>query len=81
MSILHIKFCYVPVGAELDPGQSERSSSHLFADDSVIDILAAFDDQFIVNMPADKAEGQGPHGVAEDIPADPLDYILYILSS
>ena len=32
-----------------------------------------------MNMPADEAVGESPHGVAEDVPADCLDDVLYEL--
>lgn len=79
LSVFHIKFCFVPVGAELDPWQPGRGSAHLFADDPVIDVLAAFNDQFIMDVTTDEAVGEGPHGVAEDVPADGLDDILHEL--
>jgi len=74
--VLHIKFCLIPIGAELDPGQPGRGSAHLFADDLVIDVLAALNDQFIMYVSADEAVGEGSHGVAEDVPADRLDDVL-----
>lgn len=75
-SIFHIKLCFVPVCSKLDSGQPCRAAAHLRADDLVVDVLAALDDQFIVDVAADEAVGEGSHGVAEDVPADGLDDVL-----
>ena len=75
--IFLVKFCFVSVGAKLDPGEPGRRSTHLFADGFYIYIAAAFDDQLIVNMSADEAMGECTHGIAEDVPADCLDDVLY----
>ena len=48
----------------------------MFADDPVIDALTALNDQLIMDVSADEAVGEGPHGVAEDVPADGLDDVL-----
>ena len=51
----------------------------MFADDPVIDVMTALNDQLIMDMSADEAVGKGPHGVAEDVPADCLHDVLHEL--
>ena len=41
-----------------------------------VNIGAAFDDQFIMDVPDDEAMPEGFHGIAEDVPTDGLHDIL-----
>ena len=79
--IFLIKITFIPVCSKkqsLDPG---RGSPHLFADSIQGYIGAAFDDQFIMYMTADKAVGKGLHGISQDITAYCLDDVLHEFGS
>ena len=69
----------VAVGAEQDVRHPFRGSSHLLTDDFQVNIGAAFNDQFIMDVPDDEAVPESFHGVAEDVSADSLDDVLHEL--
>ena len=79
MSVFFVKIGLVAVGTEQDVRHPVRRSAHLFADGFQIDTGIAFDDQFIMDMPDDKAVAEGLHGIAEDVAADGLDDVLHEL--
>ena len=69
--IFLIKITFIPVCSKkqsLDPG---RGSPHLFADSIQGYIGAAFDDQFIMYMTADKAVGKGLHHLCDQYHSEP----------
>ena len=79
MSVFFIKICFVAVGTEQDVRHPVRRSAHLLTDHIQVNIRAAFDDQFIMNMTDDEAVPECFHGVTEDVAADGLDDILHEL--
>ena len=54
-SLFLIKRALIPISPELDPRQPWRCPAHLLTDGIQGDARITFDDQFIVNVPADKA--------------------------
>ena len=81
MSVFFVELCFVAVGAEQDVRHPFRGSAHLFADGFQINTGIAFDDQFIMDMPDDKALPEGLHGIAENVPADSLHDVFYELGT
>lgn len=79
MSVFFIKHGIIPVGAEQDARHPFRRSAHLLTNGFQINVGAAFDNQFIMDMSDDKAVPEGLHSVTEDIAADCLDDILHEL--
>ena len=77
--ILFVKLCFVAVGAEQDVRQPGRRSAHLFTDHIQINVGAAFDDQFIMDVPDDEAVSESFHSIAEDVTTDSLDDVLHEL--
>ena len=77
MSVFFIKYCLVAVGAEQDIRHPVGRPSHLFTDDFQVNSGIAFDNQFIMNMPDDKAVAKSFHSIAEDVAAYGLDDILH----
>ena len=71
-----IKSTLVSVGPELDAGDPRRGPPHLLTDYVKRDIRAALDDQLVVNVTADKAVRERPHGVGEDVSGDSLHDVL-----
>ena len=76
-SLLLIKRAFVSVGAKLDPRQPGRRPFQLRTDSIQRHIWAAFDDQLVVDVTADEAVRQRPHGVGQDIAADRLDDVFH----
>ena len=79
MSVFFIKIGFVPIGAEQDVRHPVRRSAHLLTDHIQVNIRAAFDDQFVMNVTDDEAVPERFHGVTEDVPADGLDDVLHEL--
>ena len=77
--ILFVKLCFVAVGTEQNVRHPFRRSAHLLTDHIQVDIRAALDDQFIMNMTDDKAVPECFHGIAEDVAADGLNDVLHEL--
>ncbi len=77
--ILLIKNAFVPICPEEQSGNPRRCPSHLVADRLQGNLFAGFDDELIMDVTADEAVGQRPHGVGEDIPAYCLDDVLHEL--
>ena len=74
--ILLIKFRLIPIRSQDKPRNPVRSSSHLLTDGVERYIRAALDDKFIVDMTDDKAVGECPDGMHQDISADCLDDVF-----
>ena len=51
MSVFFVKIGLVAIGAEQDVRQPFRRSAHLLTDHIQVNIKAAFDDQFVMNIP------------------------------
>ena len=79
MSVFFVKIGLVAIGAEQDVRQPFRRSAHLLTDHIQVNIRAAFDDQFVMNVTDDEAVPERFHGVTEDVPADGLDDVLHEL--
>lgn len=79
MSVFFIKAGFVAVGAEKDVRHPVRRSAHLLANHTQVNVRAAFDDQFIMNVTDDKAVPESLHGVTEDVAADGLNDVLHKL--
>ena len=79
MSVFFIKTGFVAVGAEKDVRHPVRRSAHLLANHTQVNVRAAFDDQFIMNVTDDKAVPESLHGVTEDVAADGLNDVLHEL--
>ncbi len=62
-----IEWCFKAIRPEQQSGNPLRSPAHLSAYGIQIDILAAFDNQFIMNMATDETMGERPHGVHQNI--------------
>lgn len=77
MSVFFIKICFVPVCSKQDIRHPVRRSAHLFTDCLQAGVLAAFDDQLIMDVADDEAMPESFHGIAENVAADGLNYILY----
>ena len=71
-----VKRTFIPIRPQLNPWQPRRRPPHLLTDGIQRYSWIAFDDQLIVNVPADKAMRQRPHGVGQDIAADSLNDVL-----
>lgn len=71
-SILTIVLGLVPIRPQLGSRKPGRRLPHNVADLLHIRVLRNFDDQFIVDMPADETVFQVLHGITEDVPADRL---------
>ncbi len=76
MSVFFLKKGLISISTEQDIWHPFRGSAYLLTDDIQINIGAAFDDQFIMDMSDDEAVPESFHGVAEDISADGLHNIL-----
>ena len=72
-----IKITFVSVSPELKTGDPRRRPPHLLADCIQRYFRAAFDDQLVVDVTADEAVRQRPHGVGQDIAADRLDDVFH----
>ena len=68
-----VKKCIITISPKKDIRHPVRGSSHLLTDYIEVNAGAAFYYQFIVDVPDDKAMGEGSHGIAEYIPADSLN--------
>ena len=79
MSVFFVKIGLIAVGAEQDVRHPVRRSAHLLTDHIQVNIRAAFDDQFVMNVTDDEAVPEGFYGVAEDVAADGLDDVLHEL--
>lgn len=79
MSVFFIKFCLVSVGAEQDVRHPVRRPSHLITDRLQVNSGVAFNNQFIMDVPDNKAVPERLHGVAEDVATNGLDDILHEL--
>lgn len=79
MSVFFIKIGLIPIGAEQDVRHPVRRSAHLLANHTQVNVRAAFDDQFIMNVTDDKAVPESLHGITEDVAADGLDDVLHEL--
>lgn len=79
MSVFFVKIGLVAIGAEQDVRQPFRRSAQLLTDHIQVNIRAAFDDQFVMNVTDDKTVPECFHGVTEDVAADGLDDILHKL--
>ena len=56
--VFFIKICFVAIGAEQDIRHPVRGSFHLFADRFQVNAGAAFNDQFIVDVPDNEGKRQ-----------------------
>ena len=81
MSVFFIKAGLVTISTEQDVRHPVRRSAHLLTDRIQVNVRAAFDDQFIMNVTDDEAVSESPHSVAEDVAADSLDDVLHELRS
>lgn len=79
MSVFFVKIGFVAVGTEQDVRHPVRRSAHLLTDHIQVNVRAAFDNQFIMNVTDDKAVPECFHGVTEDVTADGLDDVLHEL--
>jgi len=59
--------------------QNSWRSAHLLANHTQVNVRAAFDDKFIMNVTDDKAVPESLHGVTEDVAADGLNDVLHKL--
>ena len=75
--IFFIKISFIPIASNQDIRHPVWRSTHDIADGFVINILAAFDDELIMDMTADKAVGEVTHGKAEKVSGDCLHDVLY----
>lgn len=75
--IFFIKFCFIPIASDQDVRHPVRGWPHDMADEFVINILAAFDNKFIMEMATDKAVGKITHGKTEKVSGDCLHDVLY----
>lgn len=77
--LLLIKPALIPIRSQQQTRYPRRCPAHLLTDGIQRHFRTALDNQLIVDMPADEAVGQRPHGVGEDVPADRLDDVLHEL--
>ena len=75
--IFFIKLSFIPIASNQDIWHPVWRPTHDIADGFVINILAAFDDELIMDMTADKAVGEVTHGKAEKVSGDCLHDVLY----
>lgn len=75
--IFLVERCFVSVTADQDVRHPVRCAAHDGADAFDRSILAAFYDEFVMDMTYDEAEGQVLHGEAQEIPGDCLDDVFY----
>ncbi len=66
-SVFFVKHSLVAVRPEIKPTDPRRCPSHLLTDGIQGYSHAAFDDEFIVDVAADEAVRERPHGVHEDV--------------
>lgn len=79
MSVLLVKRCLISVASDQDIRHPVRCTAHDGGYGFYGYILAAFDDQLIMDVTADEAVGQILHSKAEKIPADSLYDVLHEL--
>ena len=79
MSVFFVKKGLISISTEQDVRHPVRRFAHLLTDHIQVDIRAAPDDQFIMNMTDDKAVPECFHGIAEDVAADGLNDVLHKL--
>lgn len=75
--ILLIEIALISIPADQDVWHPFRRAAHNVAEALYRNFRAAFDDQLIVDMADNPAEGQIPHGKAQEIPGDGLDDVLH----
>ena len=66
ISLLLVEWALVSISPKLYAGQPWRSSAHLLTNDIQRYAQIAFDDQFIMDMTADKTVGQCPHNLVAE---------------
>ena len=76
LSVFFIEIAFVPISTKDEPTRPGRRPAHLLTDSGQRHARVGFDDQFIVYVRNDAAALKCAHGIAEDIPADPLDDVL-----
>ena len=74
--IFFIKFGFIPIASNQDIRHPVWRPTHDIADGFVINILAAFDDELIMDMTTNKAVGEGAHGKTKKISGDCLHNVL-----
>lgn len=74
--IFFIKFGFIPIASNQDIRHPVWRPTHDIADGFVINILAAFDDELIMDMTTNKAVGEGAHGKTKKISGDCLRNVL-----
>lgn len=72
---------FIAVRTEIKAADPRRRPSHLLTDGIQGYTHAAFDDEFIVDVAADEAVRERPHGVHEDVPRNCLDDVLHELGT
>lgn len=77
--IFFVEFRLISISADQDIRHPVWRAAHDRADRVHGDILAAFYDDFVMDMAADEAEGQVSHGEAEEVAGDCLDDVLHEL--
>ena len=65
--IFFIKFGFIPIASNQDIRHPVWRPTHDIADGFVINILAAFDDELIMDMTTNKAVGEGAWKNKEDL--------------
>lgn len=75
--IFFVEWCFVSVTADQDVRHPVRCAAHDGADAFHRGILAAFYDEFVMDMAYDEAEGQVLHGEAQEVPGNCLDDIFH----
>ena len=75
--IFFVKWRFISIASNLDIWHPVWRPTHDIADGFVIDILTTFDNEFIMDMTADKAVGEVTHGKTEKVPGDCLHDVLY----
>ena len=77
--VFFIKICFVSIGAEYQTFGPRRRAGHLVADCGEVYVLAAFDDQLIMNVTDNEAVPERFYSVTEDVAADSLDDVFHEL--
>lgn len=80
-SIFLAEHSFVAVCPEIKPANPRRGLSHLLTDGVQGYTHAALDDEFVMDMAADKAVRERFHGVHEDVPRNCLDDVLHKLGT
>lgn len=75
--IFFVEWCFVSVAADQDVWHPVWGTAHDGTDAFHRGILAAFYDEFVMDMTYDKMGGQVLHGEAQEISGDCLDDVFY----